>query len=125
MIDIKGKGAVGIAIAFFSLRGMVSIPLNPCEYNFIFDDNISLKKVKVISCSYKDPYGSYQASIRNMSSSATKQTLKKFNPRECDLVFFVTDSLEMYNIPSHEINSTTKLTLNTYPTFKVNFGDVV
>lgn len=125
MKDIKGKGSVGIAISYFALHGMVCIPLEPCDYNLIFDDGIKLYKVKVISCSYKTPYGIYSASIRTMGGNLPKQTVKEFDENTCDLVFIVTDQLDMYNIPSHEVKSKRQISLNVYSHFKVTLGDVV
>ena len=76
--EIKGKGSVGIAIAYYSLRGMVSIPLEPCDYNLIFDNGINLKTIKVISCSYKTKYGIFAASIRTSGGNQPKTNVKKF-----------------------------------------------
>jgi hypothetical protein len=122
---IKGKGAVGLAIAFFSLRGMVSLPIVPCDYNLIYEADGKLHRIKVISCSYKSPYGVYNASIRNMGGNMPHQKVKEFDPESCEYVFIVNDELEMYNIPSSEINSKRQISLNTYAKYKVNFGDVV
>ena len=122
---IKGKGAVGIAISYFSLLGMVSIPLEPCEYNLLFDKENEILKIKVISCSYKTKYGIYSASIRSMGGNMPKQTLKVFDKKSCDYVFIVTDEFDMYNIPSSEINSERQISLNVYAHFKVKLGDVV
>lgn len=119
---IKGKGAVGIAIGHFSLRGMVSIPLEPCDYNIIFDDGFSLQRVKVISCTYKNPSGVYSASIKTMGGNMPNMTSKKFDSLTCDLVFIVTDSLEMYSIPSKEIKSKCQISLNVYNNYKVKFN---
>lgn len=122
MNDIKGKGAVGIAIAYFSLRGIISIPLEPCEYNLIFDDAKDLYKVKVISCSFKSPYGVYQVSIRSMGGNMPNQTVKTFDKSSCDFVFVVTDELDMYCIPADEITSKRQLSLNVYAKFKVTLA---
>jgi len=119
--EIKGKGAVGIAIAYFSLRGMVSIPLAPCDYNLVFDDQGKLNKINVISCSYKSPYGIYCVAIRSMTATATKKTLKEFDKNSCDILFVVTDSLDMYAIPSECIESKRQLSLCKYSQYKVNF----
>jgi len=116
---IKGKGAVGLAIAFFSLRGMISIPLQPCEYNLLFDDQIKINRIKVISCSYKSPYGIYIVSIRSMGGSMSKRIIKSFDEKSCDFVFIVTDVLDMYNIPSHEITSKNHISLALYANYKV------
>lgn len=122
---IKGKGAVGIAISYFALRGMVSIPLEPCEYNLLYDDNKKIYRIKVISCSYKTKYGVYTASIRSMGGNMPNQKIKEFDQNSCDFVFIVTDNLDMFNIPSIEINSSRQISLNIYAQYKVNFGDVV
>lgn len=125
MLDIKGKGSVGVAIAYFSLRGVVNIPLEPCDYNLIFDNGNKLQRVKVISCSFKSPYGVYTASIRTMGGNMPKQTTKEFDDKSCDLVFIVTDQLDLYCIPSSEITSKRQISLNVYQQFNVKLGDVV
>ena len=116
---IKGKGSVGIAIAYFSLKGMISIPLEPCEYNLIFDDGRKLHRIKVISCSCVNPQGNYTATIRTMGGNRPNQTLKQFDKDSCDIVFVVTNNLDIYSIPSFEINSKRAITLNMYNQFKV------
>lgn len=120
MIDIKGKGSVGIAIAYYSLRGMVSIPLEPCEYNLILDIKGNIHRIKVISCSYKTKYGIYSASIRTMSSN----TYKKFNYETCEYVFVVTSDLDMYNIPSSVIDAKRQISLSVYNEYKVTMNDI-
>jgi PD-(D/E)XK endonuclease len=118
---IKGKGSVGVAICYFSLRGMISIPLEPCDYNLIFDDGVDLYKIKVISCSFKTKYGIYSASIRTSGGNQPNTSVKKFDANSCDIVFVVTSELEMYSIPSSEITSKRQISLNVYDTYKVNF----
>jgi hypothetical protein len=122
--NINGKGAVGVAIGFYALNGMVSLPLEPCNYNLIFDDGEHLKRIKVISCSYKTPHGVYSASIRMMGGNMPHQTIKKFDESSCDVVFIVTDELDMYAIPSCEIKSVRQISLNVYGKYKVILGDV-
>ncbi len=121
---IKGKGAVGIAISYFSLRGMVSVPLEPCEYNLIFDDHSedfgNLLKIKVISCSYKSKYGVFSASIRISGGNQPNSKIKKFDNSKCDCVFVVTSDYDMYNIPANEITATRQISLNVYSAYKVN-----
>jgi hypothetical protein len=118
---IKGKGAVGIAISYFSLRGMVSIPLEPCEYNLIFEEPSGiLLKVKVISCSYKSKYGVFSACIRTSGGNQPNSKLKKFDANTCDYIFIVTSEIDMYFIPSHVITSSRQISLNVYSEYKVN-----
>ena len=118
---IKGKGAVGIAIAYFSLQGMVSIPLEPCDYNLIFDENGDLLRIKVISCSYKTKYDVFCASIRTSGGNQPNSKIKEFDPNTCDCVFIVTSDLDMYLIPSSEIQSKRQISLSVYDAYKVHF----
>jgi hypothetical protein len=118
--DIRGKGAVGIAIAYYSLNGMVSLPLSPCDYNLVFDDSIGLRKIKVISSSYKKPSGSFAANIRSSGGNQSSTQVKKFDKDSCDYVFVLTSDFDMYSIPSQEIHSEREITLSQYTKFKVN-----
>jgi len=118
--EIRGKGAVGVAISFYSLRGMISIPLAPCEYNLIYDDGKNLYKIKVISCSFKTKYGVFSASIRTSGGNQPNSSIKKFDQNNCDIVFIVTSEIDMYEIPSNEIQSERQISLNKYSQFKVN-----
>jgi hypothetical protein len=118
---IKGKGAVGIAIAYFSLQGMVSIPLEPCDYNLVFDERGDLLRIKVISCSYKTKYDVFSASIRTSGGNQPNTKFKEFDPKSCDVVFIVTSDLNMYSIPSSEIQSKRQISLNVYEAYKVCF----
>jgi hypothetical protein len=117
---IKGKGSVGIAISFYALRGMISIPLEPCEYNLIYDDGVGLHRIKVISCSYKTKYGIFAASIRISGGNQPNSKIKKFDQNSCDYVFIITSEMEMYEIPAKCIESTRQISLNKYHQFKVN-----
>ena len=108
-----------MALAYFSLRGMVSVPLEPCSYNLIFDDGKKLNRINVISCSYKTQYGIYSACIRTMGGNVPHQNLKKFDSKGCDYVFIVTDELDLYNIPSNQITSKRQISLNSYQEYKV------
>lgn len=117
--EIKGKGSVGLAISFYALRGMISIPLEPCEYNLIYDDGKDLFRIKVVSCSYKTKYGVFAASIRTSGGNQPSSQVKKFDQKSCDFVFVVTSDLDMYEIPSHSIESTRQISLNKYQQYKI------
>jgi len=117
---IKGKGSVGIAIAYYSLKGMVSIPLEPCDYNLIFDNGTLLHTVKVISCSYKTKYGVYSASIKTSGGNQPTTQAKVFNPNSCSIVFIVTSDMDLYEIPSNAIQSTRQISLCKYHEYKVS-----
>lgn len=119
--NIKGKGSVGVAIAFYALRGMVSIPLEPCNYNLIFDDGKEIYRIKVISCSYKTKYGIFSASVRTSGGNQPNNEVKKFDSITCDFVFIVTADLEMYEIPSKEITAGRQISLKVYEDYKVSF----
>ena len=113
-MNIKGKGSVGIAISYYALKGIVSIPLEPCEYNLLFDDGEKIQRIKVISCSYKTKYGIYAASIKT-SGGNQPNTHKK----SCDIVFIVTEGFDVYEIPSNKITSARQISLNVYNQFKI------
>jgi len=121
---IKGKGAVGIAVSYFSLRGMVSIPIEPCDYNLIYhsddDHRHTLFRRKVISCSYQTKYGVFSASIRTSGGNQPNSQIKEFDPLSCDYVFIVTSELDMYLIPSEDIHAKRQISLNAYGSYKVN-----
>jgi len=116
--EIRGKGAVGIAISYYALRGMVSIPLSPCEYNLIFDDQKGLFRIKVVSCSYKTKYGVYSANIRSSGGNQPNTSIKKFDPASCDFIFVVTEQMDVYEIPSSDIHSARQISLNSYAPYK-------
>jgi hypothetical protein len=102
------------------LRGIVSIPLEPCEYNIIYDDGERLHKIKVISCSFKTKYGVFSASIRTSGGNQPNSKIKKFEQKYCDWVFVVTSEFDFYQIPSCEINSSRQISLKKYSIFQVN-----
>jgi PD-(D/E)XK endonuclease len=118
--NIKGKGSVGIAIAYYSLRGMVAIPLEPCDYNLIFEKAGNLMRIKVISCSFKTSYGVYSASIKTSGGNQPNSQVKKFDETSCEMVFVVTPELDMYEIPSKEIQSSRQISLKVYERYQVN-----
>jgi len=115
MIDIKGKGSVGLAIAYYSLRGKVSIPLESCSYNLLFDNDTSISRIKVISCCYKTKYGVYTVSIKTMGA----YTNKNFDENSCDFVFIATKELDLFEIPAKEITSKRAISLQSYAKYKV------
>lgn len=122
---IKGKGSVGIAISYYALRGMVSIPLEPCDYNLIFDSGLHLYKIKVISCSYKTKYGVFSASVKTSGGNQPNSSIKQFDSNSCDYVFIVTSKMDTYEIPSHEIQSKHQISLNSYSQFKCQISSMV
>lgn len=114
---IKGKGAVGVAISYYALQGMVSIPLVPCDYNLIYDDGSNLYKIKVVSCSHKTKYGVFAASVRTSGTSY----MKRFDQNSCDFVFILTSEMDIYEIPSDKIESGHQISLKTYSNYKISF----
>lgn len=121
---IKGKGSVGLAIAYYSLLGMVSIPLEPGEYNLIYDDGEKLNRIKVISCSYKTKYGVFAATIRTSGGNQPKTMVKKFDSKTCDFVFIVTSDLTFYEIPSDKITSSRQISMNVYNQYRRSFTSI-
>jgi hypothetical protein len=120
--QIKGKGAVGAAIAYYSLHGMVSIPLSPCDYNLVFEDETGkLNKIKVVSCSYKNKQGVFAVNIRSSGGNQPSTKIKTFDSKSCDFVFVLTSDLQMFSIPSDQIQSKRQICVSMYGDFKVEF----
>jgi hypothetical protein len=118
--EIKGKGAVGVAIGYYSLKGMVSLPLSPCDYNLVFEDEYGkLCKIKVVSCSYRNPQGVFSVNIRSSGGNQPSTKVKTFDPNSCDFVFVLTSDYQMFSIPSQEIQSTRQICMSVYEEFRV------
>lgn len=117
-MNLKGKGAVGMAISYYAIRGNVSIPMEAHNYNLIFDDG-ELHRIKVISCSYKNKSGIYTASIKTSGGNQPNSSIKKFDAKSCDKVFVVTDDLLFFEIPSQDIKSANAISMNAYADYQV------
>lgn len=107
----KGNAGLGIAIAYFSCNGYtVSIPLNDTQdYDIVIDKDGILQKVQVKSTGCKRKNGNYQVALKSCGGTNGK-TYKTIIETSIDIVFIVTEEMEMYAIPKSAINN--KSTLN-------------
>ena len=108
----KGNTGLGIAIAYFSSNGyIVSIPLNDTQdYDLIVDKNNKIEKVQVKSTSCKTKYGVYQVSLKGCGGTKGK-TYKTVINTNIDILFIITDNLDMFKIPINVIKNKTTLNL--------------
>lgn len=108
----KGNTGLGIAIAYFSSNGyIVSIPLNDTQdYDLIVDKNNKIEKVQVKSTSCKTKYGVYQVSLKSCGGTKGK-TYKTVINTNIDILFIITDNLDMFKIPINVIKNKTTLNL--------------
>ena len=118
----KGNSGLGIAIAYFSSNGyIVSIPLNDTQdYDLIVDKNNVIKKVQVKSTSCKTKYGVYQVSLKSCGGTKGK-TYKTLIDTNVDILFIVTDKMDIFLIPIENINNKSSLNLcDKYFKYKVS-----
>ena len=108
----KGNTGLGIAIAYFSSNGyIVSIPLNDTQdYDLIVDKNNKIEKVQVKSTSCKTKYGVYQVSLKSCGGTKGK-TYKTVINTNIDILFIITDNLDMFKISINVIKNKTTLNL--------------
>ena len=103
---------MGYAIAKLTELGYnISIPITDSQdYDLIADLAGVLLKVQVKTTSYKDKKSEYyMVALR----TKTYNKLKSFTDSDCDLLFVLTESGQMYLIPKNEIKVRNGLTLTT------------
>jgi hypothetical protein len=108
----RGNIGMGYAIAKLTELGYnISIPITDSQdYDLIADLAGVLLKVQVKTTSYKDKKSEYyMVALR----TKTYNKLKSFTDSDCDLLFVLTESGQMYLIPKNEIKVRNGLTLTT------------
>jgi putative endonuclease len=108
----RGNIGMGYAIAKLTELGYnISIPITDSQdYDLIADLEGVLLKVQVKTTSYKDKKSEYyMVALR----TKTYNKLKSFIDSDCDLLFVLTESGQMYLIPKNEIKVRNGLTLTT------------
>lgn len=108
----RGNIGMGYAIAKLTELGYnISIPITDSQdYDLIADLEGVLLKVQVKTTSYKDKKSEYyMVALR----TRTYNKLKSFTGSDCDLLFVLTESGQMYLIPKNEIKVRNGLTLTT------------
>ena len=108
----RGNIGMGYAIAKLTELGYnISIPITDSQdYDLIADLEGVLLKVQVKTTSYKDKKSEYyMVALR----TKTYNKLKSFTDSDCDLLFVLTESGQIYLIPKNEIKVRNGLTLTT------------
>lgn len=117
----KGNAGLGMAIAYFSGNGYtVSIPLNDTQdYDLVVEKNGILQTVQVKATGCKTKRGNYQVALK--SCGGTKgTTYKTVVETDVDIIFIITENMEMYKIPKDDIDNKTTLNIcNKYYKYRV------
>lgn len=108
----KGNAGLGIAIAYFSANGYtVSIPLNDTQdYDIIIEKNGMLQKVQVKTTACKRKNGNYQVALKSCGGTNGK-TYKTIIDTNIDILFIVTENMDMYLIPKIIIKNRSTLNI--------------
>ena len=113
--NTKAQGNIGIAYAiahYVSSGYTVSIPMNDSqEYDLVVDIDGFLNKVQVKTTGSKTPYGIYTVTLRNCGGT-NGSVYGRVNSSSVDLVFILTASGDMYEVPLIDLqNNTNSLNL--------------
>lgn len=109
----QGNFGLGMAIAYYTSKCIpILIPLNDTQkYDLAVDIN-GLKRVSVKSVQGKNKKGIfYEVQLKNSGGSSGKSKIRNFDNTSCDILFILTKSGDMYEIPTSEINVVSALTL--------------
>ena len=110
----QGNVGLGAAIAYYTSVGIpISIPLNDTQgYDLVVDKEGLLYRVSVKTTQdMNDSNTSHVVWLRNSGGSSGKSKTRPFNKESCDILFVLTKSGDLYEIPTDKINVTTALTL--------------
>ena len=111
----QGNVGLGRAIDYYTSYGISSsLPLNDTQkYDLIVDKNNKLQRVSVKTTSQlTENKKYYRVQLKNSGGASGKCKVRKFNNTSCDILFILTMSGTMYEIPSNLVNVGSMLTLN-------------
>lgn len=91
----------------------MSIPLNDTQhYDIIVDKDNKLFRVSIKTTqSLNKTKNYYIVQLKNSGGSSGISTIRNFDNTSCDILFILTKSGTLYEIPSKEIGSKSTLTL--------------
>lgn len=110
----QGNVGLGRAIAYYTSKGIpVLLPLNDTQkYDIAIEKDGKLQKVSIKTTQSLNKTNTYyQVQLKNSGGSSGKSIIRNFDNTSCDIVFIVTITGIMYEIPSVNINSTSSLVL--------------
>lgn len=105
----KGNSGLAVAIGYYGTQGYtVSIPLNDTQdYDLIVDNGEKLLKVQVKATSARTDYG-YTTVHLSSCGGTLGQVYKTVKDTDIDILFVVTELLELYEIPFKELENNVK-----------------
>ena len=110
----QGNVGLGRAIAYYTSKGIpVLLPLNDTQkYDIVVEKDDKLQKVSIKTTQSLNKTNTYyQVQLKNSGGSSGKSIVRNFDNTSCDIVFIVTITGTMYEIPSVNINSASSLVL--------------
>lgn len=109
----QGDFGLGIAISYFCRNGYtVSLPLTDSQDYDLIVENGDLKRVQVKTTTHKAKNGNFVVNMRTMGGNQKAYWSKKLDKTKIDILFAITESGEMYLIPTKEIVSSSSITLS-------------
>ena len=111
----KGNSGLAVAIGYYGTQGYtVSIPLNDTQdYDLIVDNGEKLLKVQVKATGARTDCGYTTVHLASCGGTSG-QVYKTIKDTNIDILFVVTELLELYEIPFKELENNVK-TLNLGP----------
>lgn len=109
----QGDFGLGRAISFFAENGLtISVPLTDSQdYDLVVDVDGHLKKVQIKTSRYRNRKGMYTINLSIKGGNRSFNTVKMFDCSAVDYIFIVTDSNELYLIPTLGLSNKTSLSL--------------
>lgn len=110
----QGNIGLGMAIAYYTSKCVpVMIPLNDTQrYDLVVDLDGELKRVSVKTTQGLNKSSKYFiVQLKNCGGSSGKSKIRNFSKEDCDILFVLTKSQIMYEIPSSVIDVHTSITL--------------
>ena len=124
---LQGLVGLGAAIDWFTRNGFfVAIPLNDSQpWDLVVEDAAGvLHRVQVKTTTRRSRYGVYVCMLETAGGNQSFSTRKPFDRTACDVVFVLTDSGDVYVIPSSDIAVLRTLSLGAkYERYRVVVGE--
>jgi hypothetical protein len=115
-LTYKQQGDVGVAKAIFYYTASgytVSIPnTDNSRYDLVVEKKGKFSRVQVKTTTYKSEYGIYQAALKTSGGNRTgKGKVSYISSSEIDLLFVLTETGTMYEIPVNILKSKSSVSL--------------
>ena len=125
----QGNVGLGRAIAYYTEKCYtVMVPLNDTQkYDLVIDKDGLLQRVSVKTTqNIVNKKNEFSVLLKKCGGSSGNAKIHLFNNNECDILFVLTITGIMYEIPSKEINVKNSLTLTKkWNKYIVNFNSNV